>query len=168
MKILNSTIEDMPGIFKLYDEAIVYQQTKFHKHWQGFDELLIQKEIEQNSQYKIIEDGTIVCIFAVTFSDALIWGDKDKEPSIYIHRIVTNPLFRGKGYVKNIVEWAINFGSNNGKKFLRMDTWGDNEKLIKYYTSCGFKFLGLTNSIADDGLPKHYQGIRLSLFEIAI
>ena len=59
MKILNSTIEDMPGIFKLYDEAIVYQQTKFHKHWQGFDELLIQKEIEQNRQYKIIEDGAI-------------------------------------------------------------------------------------------------------------
>ncbi len=168
MKILNSTIEDMPAIFKLYDAAIAYQQTKFHKHWQGFDVLLIEKEIEEHRQYKMIDDGIIVCIFAVAFNDALIWGNRDKDPSIYIHRIVTNPLYRGRGYVKNIIEWAVKFGSNSGKKFVRMDTWGDNEKLIKYYTSCGFNFLGLSHTIADDALPKHYQGIQLSLFQIAI
>lgn len=168
MKILNSTIEDMPAIFKLYDAAIAYQQTKFHKHWQGFDVLLIEKEIEEHRQYKMIDDGIIVCIFAVAFNDALIWGNRDKDPSIYIHRIVTNPFYRGRGYVKNIIEWAVKFGSKSGKKFVRMDTWGDNEKLIKYYTSCGFNFLGLSHTIADDALPKHYQGIQLSLFQIAI
>ncbi len=168
MEITNSTTEDMPTILKLYDAAIAYQQTKFHKQWQGFDELLIEKEIAENRQYKMIDDCTIVCIFAVTFSDALIWGNKDKEPSIYIHRIVNNPLYRGRGYVKNIIEWAVNFGRNNGKQFVRMDTWGDNEKLIKYYTNCGFTFLGLSHTISSDALPKHYQGIRLSLFEIAI
>lgn len=168
MEILNSTTADIPSIFKLYDAAIAFQQTKFYKHWQGFDVLLIEKEIEENRQYKIIEDGTIVCIFAVTFNDALIWGDKDKEPSIYIHRIVTNPLHRGKNYVKNIIEWAIYFGTKNNKQYVRMDTWGDNEKLKEYYTLCGFTFLGLTHTIANDALPKHYQGIQLSLFEIAI
>ena len=168
IKIINSTTEDKPAIFKLYDAAIAYQQTKFYKQWQGFDELLIEKEIEEHRQYKMIEDGTIVCIFAVTFSDALIWGTRDKDPSIYIHRIVTNPLYRGRGYVKNIIEWAINYGRNNSKQFVRMDTWGDNESLIKYYTSCGLTFLGLSQTIADDTLPKHYQGIQLSLFEIAI
>ena len=168
LKILNSTLEDMPAIFKLYDAAIAYQETKFYKQWQGFNESLIKKEIEEHRQYKILDDGTIVCIFAVTFSDALIWGNRDKDPSVYIHRIVTNPLYRGRGYVKNIIEWGVNFGSINGKQFVRMDTWGDNEKLIKYYTSCGFTFLGLSHTISSDALPKHYQGIKLSLFEIAI
>ena len=49
-----------------------------------------------------------------------------------------------------------------------MDTWGDNEKLITYYQNCGFIFLGLTDEIRDETLPKHYQGIRLSLFQIAV
>jgi RimJ/RimL family protein N-acetyltransferase len=48
-----------------------------------------------------------------------------------------------------------------------MDTWGDNQKLIDYYQKCGFKFLGII--IPDQaGLPKHYNGISLSLFEIEV
>jgi L-amino acid N-acyltransferase YncA len=168
MQIVNSTKEDIGTIFNLYDAAIAYQKMKFDKHWQGFDLRLIEKEIDENRQYKIVVDDTVVCIFAVTFSDALIWGKLDTAPSLYIHRIVTNPAFRGNNYVKNIIDWAIAYGDKNGKQFVRMDTWGDNQKLIDYYTNCGFTFLGLTDVISDENLPKHYQGIRLSLFEIAI
>lgn len=168
MKIINSTKDDLNAIFNLYDAAIAYQKKVFHKHWQGFDVSLVEKEINEYRQYKIVEGDTIVCIFAIAFSDAYIWGEKDKAPSVYIHRIVTNPLFRGKSYVKSIIEWAVQYGKNNGKEYVRMDTWGDNQKLIDYYSKCGFTFLGLTDKICDESLPKHYQGIQLSLFEIAI
>ena len=49
-----------------------------------------------------------------------------------------------------------------------MDTWGDNQKLIDYYTACGFEFLGLVEPTRSPDLPKHYEGISLSLFEIKI
>ncbi len=49
-----------------------------------------------------------------------------------------------------------------------MDTWGDNEPLIAYYQSCGFQFLGLTTLQKSEGLPKHYEGACLSLFEIEV
>ncbi|MEO5889204.1 MAG: GNAT family N-acetyltransferase [Ferruginibacter sp.] len=168
MQIINSKPNDIPAIFKLYDAAIAFQKTKFNKHWQGFDLELVEKEVAENRQYKIVVDDVIACIFAVTFNDALIWGKKDEAPSVYIHRIVTSPAFRGNNFVKSIIEWGIEFGSRNGKQFIRMDTWGDNQKLIDYYTNCGFTFLGLSDVILDDSLPKHYQGVRLSLFEIAI
>jgi RimJ/RimL family protein N-acetyltransferase len=48
-----------------------------------------------------------------------------------------------------------------------MDTWGDNEKLIAYYQKCGFEFLGIITPDYN-GLPKHYEGITLSLFEIKV
>jgi hypothetical protein len=44
--------------------------------------------------------------------------------------------------VLNIIEWAKDFGKENHKKFIRMDTWGENKKLIDYYIKCGFKFRG--------------------------
>ena len=36
MQIINSTAADTQAIFKLYDDAIAFQKTKFTKHWQGF------------------------------------------------------------------------------------------------------------------------------------
>jgi len=168
MQIVNSTQADIDTIFDFYDDAIALQKVKFNKHWQGFERRVIEQEIAENRQYKLVAEGVTVCIFAVTFNDAAIWGKRDKSPSVYIHRIVTKPAFRGNNYVKNIIEWAIGFGDKNGKEFVRMDTWGDNQKLIDYYQNCGFKFLGLSDVIQNDGLPKHYQGIQLSLFEISI
>ena len=49
-----------------------------------------------------------------------------------------------------------------------MDTWADNEKLKEYYVKCGFNYLGITATLKSESLPKHYTGIRLSLFEIEI
>ena len=77
-------------------------------------------------------------------------------------------MFRGKHLVKIIIEWAKDFCKKHNKQFIRMDTWGDNESLTTYYQSCGFKFLGLTTLQKSEGLPKHYEGAHLSLFEIKV
>lgn len=49
-----------------------------------------------------------------------------------------------------------------------MDTWADNEKLLEYYTACGFDYVGVVTMDKTEGLPKHYEGISLSLFEIVL
>lgn len=168
MQITNSTGEDIGTIFELYKEAVEFQKTVFYKQWQGFERSLVEREISENRQWKVIVDGSVACIFAITFNDPLIWHEKDQDPAIYIHRIVTNPRFRGGAYVKEIVRWAREYAKSIDKTFIRMDTWGDNEKLRDYYTSCGFKYLGVTVMENTEGLPKHYEGLSLSLFEIDI
>lgn len=168
MQITKCAPKDFRTIFDLYDKAVEFQKTKFQKHWQKFDESLIEKEIRGNRLWKILEDSEIACIFTIAHSDPLIWGEKANEPALYIHRIVTNPMFRGRGYVKAIIEWAKEFCRNSGKKFIRIDTWGDNQKLNDYYLGCGFTFKGTVTPQETDKLPKHYDGISLSLFEIKI
>ncbi|HEY0029347.1 MAG TPA: hypothetical protein VGC65_01215 [Bacteroidia bacterium] len=96
MHIAHSEIADLPDIFKLYDQAITFQKKVSDQHWLPFDPALVKREIEENRQWKIVIGGEIACIFCIAYSDPLIWGDRDKEPSIYLHRIVTNPAFRGK------------------------------------------------------------------------
>ncbi|WP_231426725.1 MULTISPECIES: N-acetyltransferase [Pedobacter] len=167
LNVINSQPTDIDLIFDFYDMAIAHQKKVFNKHWQGFSRELVQTEIAENRQYKILVDGEVACVFAVTFNDQLIWGDRDYE-SIYIHRIVTHPNFRGFSFVKEIIKWAKEYAVANGIKYIRMDTWADNEKLLAYYTSCGFDFVGVVTLEKSEGLPKHYEGISLSLFEIAI
>jgi thioredoxin reductase (NADPH) len=165
--ILNSDSNDIDTIFEFYDLAIAHQKQVFNKHWQGFSKDLIDTEIAEKRQYKILVNGVVACIFAVTFNDALIWKERDQH-AIYIHRIVTHPDFRGFSFVKEIIKWAKQYAMENSLEFVRMDTWADNEKLLSYYTSCGFDFTGTVTMTKTDGLPKHYEGISLNLFEIKV
>jgi len=167
IEVVNSQPTDIETIFGFYDLAIAHQKKVFNKHWQGFNRELVHTEIAENRQYKILVGGKVACVFAVTFNDKLIWGDRDQD-AIYIHRIVTHPDFRGYAFVKEIIKWAKQYSLVNRIKYIRMDTWADNEKLLDYYTGCGFNYVGVVTMEKTDGLPKHYEGISLSLFEIVV
>ena len=56
----------------------------------------------------------------------------------------------------------------NGKDFIRMDTVGENLGLIKYYTNCGFEFLGLSKLKNTQNLPAHYHNATVSLFQMTV
>lgn len=168
MKIINSSISDIETIFAFYDNAVAFQKTKFDKHWLAFDHQMVEKEIEECRQWKMMDGDEVVCIFAITYEDPAIWKEKNSDPSIYIHRIVTHPSHHGKKHVSQIIEWAKQHAREKNKTFIRMDTWGDNQRLIDYYVECGFTYMGTTTPEINGSLPKHYSAIFLSLFEISI
>ena len=168
MDIINCVKEDVDKIFKLYDAAVKYQKERYNFHWPEFDRKMVADEIAENRQWKLIIDGEIACVWATTFTDPLIWEERNADPSVYIHRIATNGNFRGKNFVVVIVEWAKKHAVANNKNFVRLDTVGRNEKLIAHYTKCGFTFLELRKLKNTDGLPSHYQDADISLFELQI
>ena len=104
MVITNSNLNDISEIFRLYDLATNFQKIKFPKNqWPLFNQNNIAIEIIQNRQFKLIIDGKIACIWGITYSDPQIWEEKENALSIYIHRIATNPDYRGNNFVKTIV-----------------------------------------------------------------
>ncbi|MCC7466477.1 MAG: GNAT family N-acetyltransferase [Saprospiraceae bacterium] len=163
-----STHDDLNTIFKLYDAAIAHQKAVSNMHWLPFDRELVTQEIQEGRQWKILVDDQVACAFVVAYQDAAIWGDKDRESSVYLHRIVTDPAFRGRNFVGAILEWAKWHGKTLGKKFVRLDTWAENLKLKEIYERNGFQFLGVVTPTDLAALPSHYSGIRLSLFEVAL
>ncbi|MDA7849564.1 GNAT family N-acetyltransferase, partial [Flavobacteriaceae bacterium] len=101
MVISNSSLEDLSEIFRLYKLATDLQKLKFPQNqWPLFDQKLISTEIIEDRQFKLIIDNTIACVWAVTFTDEQIWEARENYLSIYIHRIATNPKFRGNNYVQ--------------------------------------------------------------------
>lgn len=167
--ILNSTEADIPEIFRLYQLATGYQKIMFPDNlWPKFDEQLIQTEIAENRQFKLMIDGQIACIWAIAYTDPVIWQNDDGVSSIYIHRIATNPDFMGNNFVTAIVEWARDFAKKNHKTFIRMDTCGNNERLIRHYERSGFTFLGTRHLQNAEGLPAHYQDALVCYFEIKL
>jgi len=167
LKIHQSSFEDITEIFRLYGLATEYQKTIFPENtWPTFEHELIETEIREKRQFKIVLDNQVACVWAITFTDPQIWEERNKDPSIYIHRIATNPDFRGRHFVSEIVKWARGYAASHQKKFIRMDTCGDNKKLIGHYKSSGFDFLGMVRLKNADQLPSHYQDADVCLFEI--
>jgi|688.fasta_scaffold299550_2 RimJ/RimL family protein N-acetyltransferase len=167
MKIENANKNDIKKIFELYEMATAYQKTVSDKQWEGFELTLIENEIEEKRLWKICNENHFICVFSINFNDKLFWGEKDKQPSIYIHRISLNSNFRGQSIMTKIIDWAVNYGNENEKQFIRIDTWGGNAKLIDYYKKCGFQHIDTIDLDNTFGLPSHYKG-KLALLEMKI
>ena len=169
MTIRNSTLTDIDQIFHLYALASAHQKAVGSVVvWPTFERSLVEGEIAANHQWKLVMEGEIACVWATTFSDAQIWEERDTDPAVYIHRIATNPNFRGQNFVGIIVDWAKTFAQSNAKTFVRLDTLGNNTKLIAHYTSAGFEFLGFADLKNTDGLPSHYKEAPAALFEMRL
>jgi len=156
-KIENCLIGDADNILSLYQSARDLQISKGMVVWPIFEKGFIENEINELRQWKLVIEDDTVCNWAITFSDKEIWEEKDKKDSIYIHRIATNPGFRGNRYIHKIVKWAKKYAKQKEKQFVRLDTLGNNTRLIEHYTSAGFKFLGMFELTDTSNLPGHYK-----------
>lgn len=169
MKIENSTEADIPEIFRLYSEASAHQiRVKATVVWPTIPRELVETEIAENRQWKLLIEGQIACVWAVTFEDEQIWEERNADAAVYIHRIATNPAFRGQNFVAMIVHWAKAYARSLGKDYVRLDTIGENTRLIEHYIQAGFDFLGMFNMKNTEGLPGHYESGHVALFEIKL
>jgi GNAT superfamily N-acetyltransferase len=167
MQIVNATIKDIDEIYSLYRIASEFQKAKKKVVvWPDFKREMVEIEITENRQFKMLINNEVACIWAITFNDEQIWEEKNKDSAIYIHRIATNPNFRGNNLVAKIVEWARKFANQREIQFLRLDTLGNNTRLIAHYKNAGFDFLGLFDLKNTAGLPDHYKLAPVCLFEI--
>ncbi len=168
MQITLSQTADIPEIFKLYDEAIAYQKLVKGNTWKGFEISLIEQEIAEQRHYVIKENDEISCTFVLAFDDELIWKEANKDKAVYIHRVAVNPKFRGKGYIKVIIDWLTGKAEDLDIDYIRLDTESGNDKIKNYYLSCGLTFKGSTQIDWEEGMPAHYKNATLILFEIKL
>ena len=168
-RLLRSTPADIDEIFRLYRQASDYQiAVKGTVVWPEFERGLVTQEVAEGRQWKLLVGDAIACVWAITFDDPQIWGARNADPAVYVHRIATNPAFRGRGFVAAIVQWTKDYARQQQKKFVRLDTVGENHGLIAHYTACGFTYLGLTALSDTAGLPAHYHNATVSLFELPV
>ncbi len=167
-QIVNTLPEDLPFIYRLFEEAIAYIKRKGFIGWNSYDKKFVLLDIENKLQFKIVTKNDILCIFSICFSDALIWREKENGDAIYLHRIAVNPSFKGQKQFEKVLYWTINLAIEKGVKCIRMDTWGDNLNIIEYYKSYGFQFLENYTTPDTPELPDQHRNLKVALLEMKL
>lgn len=158
-------MEDLPKIIQLFEDSIVYQEQHGYPAWKNYDKGAIARDIQECNQYKAVTEEGIGIVFSVTYRDKIIWREKDDGQSIYLHRIVVNPEFKGQKLFGHILDWAKGHISRRGLKNIRMDTWASNPTIIDYYKKFGFEVVENYTTPNTDELPVHNRNLALTLLE---
>jgi len=168
LQIENTVPADLEFIYNLFDHSIAYQEKKGAPVWRGYDKGALVKDIKEGNQYKIVIQSEIAIVFSVCYSDAVIWREMENGTSIYLHRIVVNPAFKGQKLFGKILAWTVEHARQKGLATVRMDTWDNNPSLIDYYKSFGFTFIGRYVTPDSLELPAHNRKLPIVLLEIQL
>ena len=166
--IINTEKTDLHFIYWLFDEAIAYQQRNQYPVWPAYDKNVLAKDIEQKHQFKILIDSAIACIFSISYSDQIVWRERDRGQAIYLHRVVVNPQFKGRKLFKKVLAWGIQNAVKKELTFVRMDTWADNPTIIEYYQSFRFKIIDYYTTPNTPELPIQQRNNDIVLLEYKI
>lgn len=167
-QIIPATINDLPIIFDLFEKAIQYQKSNEYIGWNSYDKNFIKVDIHQGLLYKIISGDSIHCIFSVCYADKLIWREREKGDAIYLHRIVLNREFQGFKMFRVVLHWAIKQVRDQNLKYVRMDTWAGNAKLIDYYKGYGFQFIENYTTQDTTDLPVQHRNLNVALLQFEV
>lgn len=131
-----------------------------------YDKEILQKDIDNQLQYKIVAADEIACIFSLCYAEPILWREKERGDAIYINRIVVNP--KGQKQFEKILNWVIAHAKKNNFKYIRMDTWADNPNIVAYYKSFGFKLLENYTTPNTAELPIQKRNMALALLEFSL
>ena len=166
--IVNTEISDLDFIYQLFYEAIAFQKKNGYPAWPDYDKGILIKDIENKLQYKLVAKGEITYLFSICYSDKIIWRERDKDDAVYLHRMVANQKFNGQKRFGKIVECVQAQGRNKNLRFIRMDTWAANPKIIDYYQSFGFDVTGYFKTPDSDELPIQQRNNEIVLLEMKL
>ncbi len=166
--IENTTVEDLNVMYKLFEEAIGYLKAHGYIGWTSYDKAFIKADVERGLSYKISRDNAIACIFSICYADPLIWREMERGDALYLHRIVLNRGFSGEKLFTKVLEWALEHAGNWGIKYVRMDTWAANDKIIDYYKSYGFRFVENYTTADTTDLPAQHRNLNVALLELSL
>ena len=65
----------------------------------------------------------------------------NNENNLYIHRLAVHPEFQKKGLGKYLMDFAENYAKDNGYISVRLDTFSENKRNLKFYESRGYQRL---------------------------
>jgi GNAT superfamily N-acetyltransferase len=84
--------------------------------------------------------GVLGC-FRLMDADDHIWAG-EPGAALYLHSLAVVRWAANQGVAKQMLDWAVDHAASMGVDELRLDCWGGNDRLRRYYVDAGFQARG--------------------------
>ena len=147
MKLRHTTINDLPEVIEIINQAKLYFKNEGIDQWQdGYpNEDSIINDINQNEAYVLEDNGKILATTMISINIEPTynyiegnWLPNDKY--MVIHRIAIHNDQKGKGLAKIIIDEALKLHPDIHS--IRIDTHDDNLSMQRFLIKYGFTYCG--------------------------
>lgn len=146
--ILKAKIEELQEIKSLTESCAkamidkgIYQ---WNEHYPSLKKL--RKDILKDELYVLKQHNQILGIIVITSEkdeeyNPINWLSKT-ENNLYIHRLATHPDHWGKGYARQLMDFAEKLARKDNYESVRLDTFSMNKRNQRFYEARGYQRLG--------------------------
>ena len=124
---------------------------------------MVKNAIAEKDQFIGIEDGQIVAAYIMNHDcdeayHTVRWlTDAEDKEMVVLHALRVLPEYGGRGYSKQLVQYAIDTARERGLKSIRLDCIEGNDIPQKMYMSFGFAYVDTVEIIyVDIGIPRKF------------
>jgi ribosomal protein S18 acetylase RimI-like enzyme len=98
---------------------------------------ILQKDIELQQLWKLTIETEIIGMLVLTeIEDAeykyVKWLTENCH-NLYVHRLAVHPIFQGKGYAQQLMNFAENYAKEKKYNSIRLDTFSQNKRNQQFY-----------------------------------
>ena len=146
-RIREATPGDLPAVLQLYDEAVAWLNAQGITEQWGTTPVSerphLVEEISEFLNYGMVaEEVEIQGFIAVNFNTPDYFPSYAEQPTMmgggYVHTLVARRTPAARGVGADLLRWAEQHTQKQGKRYLRLNCWAGNPKLVAYYESRGF------------------------------
>ncbi len=138
----------------LKEQAINLYLSGFPEDGIEFAKEFTERFFENNCTY-IAEENRLVSMLYMF--DCALFADNQKTPAYYVYAVVTDPEFRGKGYMRKLMDKAREKATQTGKGALIIKP--SSESLFNFYEKLGFKTAFYFNEYEHTKLTNEEQNL---------
>lgn len=138
--IQKAMADDFGHILNILEMAALKLLARDIHQWEypwNDDEL--RNQIDNEEFYIVLSDGQPVGCFGLKpFENNPFTDDKN---GLYFYHLAVHPQYSGSGISHSICQWVQDYAAKQGIT-IYFDCWAGNDFLKKFYTGCGFEYIG--------------------------
>ena len=141
-------VQEIPDTLRITRACAVHMADRGIFQWNEYYPRpeIIEKDLERQELYVFIEHSAIIGLVVITtLMDEeyknVNWLTANKD-NLYIHRLAVDPEYQGKGYARQLMDFAEGLARKAGAVSIRLDTFSQNRRNQQFYAHRGYKKLG--------------------------
>jgi ribosomal protein S18 acetylase RimI-like enzyme len=115
----------------------IFQWNQHYPNKEVFNEDVKRNELFVLKKHKTIIGCVTISTFMDPFYEPLKWLTPNNN-NLYIHRLAVHPNYQGQGYAQELMCFAENYARKNNLKSIRLDTFSQNTRNLRFYEQRGY------------------------------